>query len=110
MPSADCGDGHLSGCISQSAFALIPTGVYQYGTAGRNLLHGPPLFSMNVSFFKNIPFKERMNFQIRAEMFNAFNEANFSNPNAVFGTAAFGTIGSTSIDNREIQFGAKLQF
>ena len=109
-PSADCGDGHLSGCISTAAFALIPTGVYQYGTAGRNLLHGPPLFSMNVSFFKNIPFKERMKFQIRAEMFNAFNEVNFSNPNAVFGTAAFGTIGSTSIDNREIQFGAKLQF
>jgi hypothetical protein len=65
---------------------------------------------MNVSFLKNFPIKERLKFQIRVEMFNAFNEANFQNPNAVLGTAAFGTIGATSIDNREIQFGAKLQF
>jgi hypothetical protein len=109
-PSSNCGDGNLSGCISPAAFALIPTSVYQYGSAGRNLLHGPPLLSMNVSFLKNFPIKERLKFQIRVEMFNAFNEPNFQNPNAVFGTAAFGTIGATSIDNREIQFGAKLQF
>lgn len=109
-PSADCGDGHLTGCITNSAFALIPTGVYQYGTAGRNLLHGPPLLNMNLSFFKNVPLKERLKFQLRVEMFNIFNQPNFSNPNAVFGTAAFGTIGSTSVDNREVQFGGKLQF
>jgi len=111
-PSSNCGDGHLANCISSSAFALIPAGVYEYGNAGRNLLHGPPLFSMNISFFKNFPIKERLKFQFRAEMFNAFNEVNFANPNSVFGTAAFGTIGSlnTNVPNRVIQFGAKLQF
>jgi hypothetical protein len=108
--SSNCGDGHLANCISSSAFALIPTGVYQYGNAGRNLLHGPPLLEMSVSLFKNIPIKERLKFQLRVEMFNFFNEPNFSNPNAVFGTAAFGTIGSTSVNNREIQFGGKLHF
>jgi hypothetical protein len=109
-PTSDCGDTHVTGCIGTAAFAAIPTGVYEYGTAGRNLLHGPPLLFMNLSFFKNIPLKERLKFQLRVEMFNVFNESNMSNPNAVFGTAAFGTIGSTSLDNREIQFGGKLQF
>ncbi len=109
-PSSNCGDGHLSGCISTSAFALIPTGVYEYGSAGRNLLHGPPLFDMNFSVFKNFPIKERLKFQLRFEFFNAFNEPNFSNPAVTFGTASFGTISSTSIYNREIQFGGKLQF
>jgi hypothetical protein len=108
--SSNCGDGHLTGCISSSAFALIPTGVYEYGNAGRNLLHGPPMFNMNFSLFKNFPIKERLKFQIRIELFNAFNEPNFSNPSAVFGTASFGSIGSTSTYNREIQFGGKLQF
>jgi hypothetical protein len=111
-PTSNCGDGHLSSCISAAAFAAIPTGVYEYGNAGRNLLHGPPLFSMNMSFFKNFPIKERLKFQFRAEMFNAFNEVNFANPNSTFGTAAFGTIGSlnANVPNRVIQFGAKLQF
>jgi hypothetical protein len=111
-PTENCGDGHLSGCISTSAFALIPKGVYEYGDAGRNLLHGPPLLSMNMSFFKNFPIAERLRLQFRAELFNAFNQVNFANPNAVFGTAAFGTIGSlnANVPNRVIQFGAKLIF
>jgi hypothetical protein len=109
-PSSNCGDGHLTGCINAAAFAAIPTGVYAYGTAGRNLLHGPPLFNMNLSFFKNFPIVERLTFQLRVEMFNTFNEPNFSNPSATFGTSSFGNIGSTSVDNREIQFGGKLIF
>jgi len=111
-PSENCGDGHLSNCISTSTFALIPTGVYQYGSAGRNLLHGPPLFAMNLSFFKNFPIKERLRLQFRAELFNAFNEVNFANPNAVFGTSAFGTVGAlnANVPNRVIQFGGKLLF
>ena len=65
---------------------------------------------MNASFFKNFPIKERLKFQIRAEMFNIFNQQNFSNPMAVFTTpSTFGSIGSTSVGGREIQFGAKLQ-
>ena len=69
-----------------------------------------PIFSPDFRLTKKFTFRERYQLSATAEMFNAFNEANFQNPNAVFGTAAFGTIGATSIDNREIQFGAKLQF
>ena len=107
-PSANCGDGHLSGCISTQAFAIPPQ--YTYGTAGRNLLHGPHLFDTDLSLAKTFPISERIHFQFRAEAFNALNSPQFSNPNAVFGTAAFGSVTSTSINNREIQLAGRLSW
>jgi hypothetical protein len=50
----------------------------------------------------------RLNFQFRVEGFNALNSPQFSNPNAVFGTAAFGSITSNSINNQEIQLAGRL--
>jgi len=105
-PSANCGSGHLSGCIGRAAFA-IPL-QYTYGTAGRNLLHGPHLFDTDLSVAKNFSISERLRFQFRVEAFNLWNSSEFSNPAAVFGTASFGNITSTSIDNREIQLAGRL--
>jgi Carboxypeptidase regulatory-like domain/TonB dependent receptor len=105
-PSANCGSGHLSGCISTEAFAIPPS--YTYGTAGRNLLYGPQLFTTDLSVAKSFMISERLKFQIRVEFFNVSNSPQFSNPNAVFGTAAFGSVTSTSIDNRAIQFAGRL--
>ncbi len=109
-PSSNCGDAHLTGCISPAAYALPPAGVYVYGNEGRNLLHGPGLVNVDYSLFKTLPIKERLRLQFRAELFNLFNHPNFNNPSSTFGTAAFGNITSTSTDNREIQFGLKLAF
>jgi hypothetical protein len=109
-PSHDCGDSHLTGCISSAAYALPPAGMYTYGNEGRNLLHGPGLVSADYSLFKNFPIKERLKLQFRAEFFNIFNHPNFNNPSAVFGAGSFGYITSTSTENRDIQFGLKLAF
>ena len=77
---------------------------------------------MNFSGFKNFAFKERYNVQFRAEFFNLLNTPVFNNPNATLPllngtqtyTAAniqnFGTITSTRLDNRQIQFGLKFLF
>jgi len=109
---ANCGAGHLTGCIDATAFA--PPGQYVFGTAGRNLLFGPGLVNMDFSIFKDFPIKERFKFQFRAEMFNIFNHPNFANPanpsGLTLGTTSFGSITSTTTDNRDIQFGAKLIF
>ena len=54
-----------------------------------------------------------MRLQIRAEIFNAFNNVNYGTPNAVFGSATFGRISSTNTtypNMRQIQLGAKLIF
>lgn len=107
-PSDNCGDGHLTNCISSAPFqAPIP---YTYGNAGRNLLYGPGLDNVDFSLFKSFPLRERARLQFRSEFFNFFNTPAFSNPNATYGTTSFGTITSTKHDNREIQFALKLVF
>jgi hypothetical protein len=105
-PSADCGRAHLTGCIDATAF-MAPT-LYNYGNAGRNLLTGPHLFTTDLSLFKNFQIRERARFELRFEAFNVTNSPEFNNPSAVFGTTTFGNVTSTSIDNREIQLGARL--
>jgi hypothetical protein len=54
--------------------------------------------------------KERAKFQFRAEMCNIFNHWDVGNRNETWNTAAFGNIAQTTIDNRDIQFGARLVF
>lgn len=43
-------------------------------------------------------------------MFNIFDHADVGNPNETSNTAAFGNVAQTTIDNRDIQFGARLVF
>jgi hypothetical protein len=113
-PSANCGRGHLVGCIDASAFTvqdlypITPTN-YNYGNAGRNLLHGPGAETVNFSLFKNVPIKERLRFQFRFETFALFNHTNFNNPSTTLLTSSFGNITSAT-GNRNIQLGAKLLF
>jgi hypothetical protein len=110
-PSDNCGRGHLVGCIDATAFTIadIAPPNYAYGSAGRNLLHGPGAETFNLSLFKNFPIDERLKFQFRFETFALFNHTNFNNPSATLGTSSFGNITSAG-GNRNIQLGAKLQF
>jgi hypothetical protein len=106
--SADCNGGHLINCINAAAFAT--PAAYTYGNFGRNVLFGPGFVNTDFSVFKNIPIRESLKFQFRAEMFNFFNHPNFANPNATFGTTSFGSITSQNGNSREIQFAGKLIF
>ncbi|MEQ1947696.1 MAG: TonB-dependent receptor [Bryobacteraceae bacterium] len=107
------------------AFSLQPQGFL--GNAGRNLLRGPGFANMDLSFVKdtNIPMLgEAGKLQFRAEMFNIFNHANFSQPSrlAFAGTSAntgvnaeaalstAGVITSTTTTARQLQFALKLIF
>ena len=47
--------------------------------------------------------------ELRWEVFNALNKANFDLPNRIFGTPNFGRIFSAK-NPREMQFGVKLSF
>ncbi|MBS1873714.1 MAG: TonB-dependent receptor [Acidobacteria bacterium] len=113
-PTANCGGGHLVNCIDATAFTvadmypIVPTN-YAYGNAGRNLLRGPGLSTVNYSLTKNFPIRERLRFQFRFETFNLFNHTNFNNPSATLNTSAFGSI-SGAQSSRNIQFGGKLTF
>ena len=110
IPVANCHDGSLTNCITSSAFTL--PNLYTYGDFGRNVLTGPGLSNVDFSLFKTFSIREWARLQFRSEFFNILNTPAFSNPNATFGSANFGTISSTVYgrDNREIQFALKLLF
>jgi hypothetical protein len=97
--------------FSPAAFAVNDVGTF--GDLGRNVFYGPKLYGFDMGFFKNIRITEQVGAQFRAEMFNIFNQVNFSNPNTTVTGGGFGTITSTlagSGDPRIIQFGLKLSF
>ncbi len=55
-----------------------------FGTLSRNKYYGPGFGDVDLSIFKNIPIRERLKIQLRAEMFNLLNRVNFaSGPGAV---------------------------
>jgi len=101
----------LINCFDASAFALPAQ--YTLGSAPRNVLRGPKVTITDLALVKNIPVGGTVRFQVRAEIFNAFNHVNYGPPNAVFGSATFGRISATNStypNMRQVQLGGKLIF
>ncbi|MFN0120790.1 MAG: hypothetical protein ACKV2V_09840 [Blastocatellia bacterium] len=69
----------------------------------------PGFFATNLSLSRDFRFTETMRLQFRAEGFNLFNRANFSDPVSTLGAAGFGRINATE-DARQIQFALRLYF
>jgi hypothetical protein len=70
---------------------------------------------VDLGLHRSFRLTERFGLTFRSEWFNAFNHANFSNPNATIGTAPAGTISSTVTGTsgnsaRIIQMALKLTF
>jgi carboxypeptidase family protein/TonB-dependent receptor-like protein len=93
------------------------------GNAGRNILIGPGVTSLDFSLFKNNYIKsisERFNIQFRAEIFNILNHPNFAPPVQGVNTDVFdgtgtpnptaGLLTKTTTTAREIQFAVKIIF
>jgi len=93
------------------AFAPGPTG--QFGNANRQFFHGPGINVTDFGVSKRTVLKEAMSIEIRAEFFNIFNHANFTNPNGDFNDSSFGvvtgvqTFGRNGSGGREGQISAK---
>lgn len=60
-----------------SAFCIPAPG--QNGS-GRNIFTAPSYWNVDLGFIKTIQIRERFKIQLRTEMFNALNRANFDNP------------------------------
>ncbi|MCW5978580.1 MAG: TonB-dependent receptor [Bryobacteraceae bacterium] len=88
-------------------FVLEPLGTF--GTVNRRPFHGPGFNNWNLSLGKTTAIREGMRFEVRADMFNAFNHAQFNNPSGFFGNANFGRITSAKAP-RIIQLGAKFHW
>jgi hypothetical protein len=102
-----------------------PTSVAnRFGNSPRNALRIPATFNSDLAFFKNIKLGEKRQIQLRWEIYNLFNRANFDdidatltyglvsvNPNPT-GTACTGTNGCSAIirQNRNTAFGSATSF
>jgi hypothetical protein len=123
------------GYFNKAAFTTIPTssvplngvsgtGGTGWGNAGLGLLLGPGQFNWDVSLSKTTKvggIREGATLQFRAELFNAFNHAQFNAPGVGTNSlstgagvdvnnATFGQITSTSVNPRLVQFGLKYIF
>ena len=64
----------------QFLLADLAAGHPRFGNSGRSILDGPGFQNWDFGFLKDFPFGERLRMQFRAELFNAFNQAHFSDP------------------------------
>jgi hypothetical protein len=80
-------------CVPGAAGCTGPTD--PAGDVARNKFYGPSFKDVDFSVIKNIPIKERVKIQLRAEMYNLFNRINFaSGPGSVNGYGT-GTVTDT---------------
>ena len=93
--------------VSRDAFAIAPD--TRRGTCGVGTILGPGSHTWDFSLRRNFGLTERFKLRFQADIFNAFNRANFRDLEVNLSNAAFGTI-STSGPPRNIQFGLKLIF
>ena len=93
--------------LNPAAFAIPPRGTF--GNVPRNYFEGPGTNNWDLMLAKNFR-KEGLNVQFRTEFFNAFNHPSLNQPNRFFDATSFGTITSTLLENRQIQFGLKINY
>jgi hypothetical protein len=110
--------------LTPANFAPSPWGTFN-GAIARNFFHGPGINNFDLGFMKNTTLTEKLKAQFRAEMFNAFNHAQFSigNQTLAYGmtppgpgqteptinyypASSFGRV--TARGSRVVQFGLKL--
>ena len=115
ISTAESGDRRLDGFFNSGAFCLPPVigDGFGYGDLGRGVVFGPDQRNFDIALTKRTPLGEqakRGTLEFRAEFFNAFNTPQFGDPARDYGAPAFGSIASTSVSPRLIQFGLKYSF
>jgi hypothetical protein len=107
--------GSPNGYFNPNAF--LPPASGTYGNVGRDSLTGPGLATLDAALHKTAALTEKTRLELRAEVFNIFNRANFGTPNAVVFTSSAptpaptaGVITSTATSSRQVQLGVKLKW
>ncbi|HXJ96888.1 MAG TPA: carboxypeptidase regulatory-like domain-containing protein [Terriglobia bacterium] len=114
-------NGRLSHWTIQEYFdtsCFVPSATGELGNSDRTPLSGPGFVNTDFSLIKNIPLRETMALQFRAEFFNLWNTPQFAQPAnnpsvgyvADVSAAGFGEITQTVNNPRLIQFALKLTF
>jgi len=109
-PLAPSGQRGVDNYLNSSA-VTIPTDRSQpFGSAGRNIVVGPSLFTADLGLHKSFAvFGEGKRLEFRAEAFNVLNHTNFRQPNGNRSSIAYGTIRS-AFPARQMQFALKFLY
>jgi outer membrane receptor protein involved in Fe transport len=100
--------------INRAAFQPVPTSpvtnaTLRPGTANPSLIYGPGRWQADISLGKVFHLREGVDFQIRADAFNAFNHVIYNNPVTGLTSVDFGKITSAT-GWRSGQMNARLTF
>jgi hypothetical protein len=105
-----------TGCnyLDRAGFALVPTSAVtsatlRPGTYMMDMARGPGRLDTNLTIAKAFAIGGSNRLQVRADIFNALNRMNFSNPQQAINNANFGRITAAN-SARVMQFGARLTF
>jgi hypothetical protein len=95
--------------------AFTDAGAFSLGDAPPTLptLRAPAYYNENLSAIKRTRLWEGVNFEVRADFFNAFNRVVFGSPDTNFSdvtSGGFGKIGSQANSPRVIQLGGRIDF
>jgi len=90
------------------------------GNERRDSVIGPGFGDVDLSFVKITPITEKVSTELRAEVFNIWNQANFANPSGTLSSSSFGVLSATRYSSlapglgqgepRNIQFAFKVSF
>jgi hypothetical protein len=113
--------GNPAQWFTPDAFIAPPSTSGFYGNVGRNTYTGPGLATWDFSAFKDTHIGRRTMLQLRLEIFNLLNRANFNTPNLITHvlqappnstfpeqSPTAGQVTSTSTTSRQMQLGIKL--
>jgi hypothetical protein len=89
-PSISSSQRTISKWFNPAAFAITPQD--QLGDAPRASLFGPGQNNFDLSIQRIFPVKERFQFKLRVDMFNAFNHPQWSGLNTSITSPAFGAV------------------
>jgi hypothetical protein len=89
--------------------AFATANQFTIGSASRNPVRGPSYSDVDLALMRRVRVGGERALELRLEVFNLLDTANFGAPAAQLGPASFGTI-TTALDPRVLQLAAKFWF
>ena len=104
----DAGSRSSARWFDPDAFEVPQFG--SFGNAGRGLVHSESVTYFDFSLFKRFGWGEGRWVEVRSELFNLFNLANYGSPDSTVLSPTIGRVFNTVAPMRQVQFGLKIIF
>ena len=89
----------IPGCPLSTPLCSSPANAGRFGTAGNNILTGPPMRNVDFAVIKDFHPIERILLEFEVQATDAFNHTNFGNPSANISSPATGSVITSTLIN-----------